>query len=274
MSKLDELKELREKLNITVVGENNYPYDEPCVIVSNHNCLMDIFYLPSVINEDLVSMVSARLAYKKGDRLEVINKYLNAFPCEAHGGRIYSNLGLENASKILQEGISINIFPEGAYIPDNTIVNRGRTGASRILFNARDNGVKANLVPIAINIKSEIKDLDNYNPNSDEVEIVISEPVNYEKEYELYKSTTNPEFHNELYHNVVDYAMIYAATSIDKKYIHEYIELTPKGNVMFANGETVNTDEAQNRSYINQYEAELRERKNMLIKSLKYNKGK
>ena len=125
------------------------------------------------------------------------------------------------ASKILEEGISINIFPEGAYIPDNSVVHRGRTGASRILFNARDNGVKAYLVPIAINIKSKIKDLDNFNPNSDEVEIVISEPINYEKEYELYKEITNPQFHNELYHNVVNYAMINVAISIDKKYINE-----------------------------------------------------
>ena len=272
MSKLDELKELREKLNITVTGEENYPYGEPCLIVSNHNCLMDIFYIPTVINEDLVSMVSARLAYKKGERLEVVDKYLNTFPCEAHGGRIYAKLGIDYASDILYKGQSISIFPEGAYIPDNTVVHRGRTGAARILFNARDKGVKPYIVPVSINIKDKIEELDNYNPTDNEVEIKILEPLDYEKEYELYKIVNSLKYKNSLYHSIIDEAMIEISLSMSKTYIHEYIKLFPKGNVMFANGETVDKDEAQNNEYVERYISELKEKENKLIKTLKYNK--
>ena len=99
MSKLEELKKLKEQLQLEIVGKNNIPSDAPSVIISNHNRLMDIFYLPFAFDEDIISLVSARLVYKQDqDRLSYINKYLNAFPIEAHGGKTYSNIPLPKAS--------------------------------------------------------------------------------------------------------------------------------------------------------------------------------
>ena len=147
-TKLEELKELRDQLNISINGLNNYQVGEPNLIICNHNCLMDIFYLPSVLPEETVSLVSARLMYKKDpERKKMVNRYLNAMPIEAHGGRLYSSLCLKYATELLCNNISLNIFPEGAYVPEN-IIYRGRTGASRILFYARKNGIKPNLISL------------------------------------------------------------------------------------------------------------------------------
>ena len=65
MSKLEELKKLKEQLQLEIVGKNNIPSDAPSVIISNHNRLMDIFYLPFAFDEDIISLVSARLVYKQ-----------------------------------------------------------------------------------------------------------------------------------------------------------------------------------------------------------------
>lgn len=53
MSKLDELKKLRNQVNLVIKNLDNYPKDEINVLVSNHNCLMDIFYLPMSLPEEI-----------------------------------------------------------------------------------------------------------------------------------------------------------------------------------------------------------------------------
>ncbi len=64
ISKLDELRELREKLNISVNGLENIKENKSAILVSNHSCLMDIFYVPCVIDKDIISLISSRLMYK------------------------------------------------------------------------------------------------------------------------------------------------------------------------------------------------------------------
>lgn len=268
-TKLEELKELRDQLNISINGLNNYQVGEPNLIICNHNCLMDIFYLPSVLPEETVSLVSARLMYKKDpERKKMVNRYLNAMPIEAHGGRLYSSLCLKYATELLCNNISLNIFPEGAYVPEN-IIYRGRTGASRILFYARKNGIKPNLIPVSINIKNEIKDLDNFYPNDDEVEINILEPINYDEAYFMFMDTNNPEYKNTALHMPIDEGMRLIADSIDRKYVNEYIKLRPKNNVIFDDGSTLDTSIAQSLFYIQQYNHRLDKEKEKILKALK-----
>ena len=57
MNKLEELKKLREHVNLVVKNLDNYPKDEINVLVSNHNCLMDIFYLPMALPEEIISLM-------------------------------------------------------------------------------------------------------------------------------------------------------------------------------------------------------------------------
>ena len=96
-NKLDELKKLKNDL-IKVNGLENIDNKIPSIIISNHNCLMDIFYLPLVLNNEIVSLISPRLIYKKVEnRQETVNKYLYAMPIEAHGGKTYSNICIKQS---------------------------------------------------------------------------------------------------------------------------------------------------------------------------------
>ena len=266
MSKLDELKKLREEININILGKENYPKDAPSVIVTNHNRLMDIFYVPTAIDEEMVSLVSARLIYKQDkDRLEMVNKYLNAFPIEAHGGKNYSDMCLNYASNILLEGVSVGIFPEGAYLPGKDIVYRGRTGGVRILFNSLEHYKYAYLLPISIDVESK-NDLDSYTPDvEDQVKIQILEPIDPLIYYRDYKTSYEKD-KNKVLHELTNIAMNNIANSLDRRYLDEYIELYPKGNVIFKDGSKIDKEEAQIKEYKDKYNNDLKELSLKLIR--------
>lgn len=268
MNKLDELKKLRSQVNLIVKNLDNYPKEEINVLVSNHNCLMDIFYLPMSLPEEIVSLISARLVYKnENDRKEIVNKYLYAMPIEAHGGSIYANMCLEQAIQILEKGKSVNIFPEGAYVYDKKIF-RGRTGASRLVYNSRDNGQRVNLVPVSIYV-SRNNDLDSYNKIGDNMEVNILPSINYEDAYYNYKHSQTKEERNTFLHQPIDIAMQSIANSLGLPYDENYIELRTKGNVMFADGNVVDVNTAQNNEFIHRYNEELKTRTLRLLKNMK-----
>lgn len=256
MSKLEALKELREKLNVVIEGKDNYPKDYPSVIISNHNRLLDIFYVPMCIDDDIVSLVSSRLVYRKNDinRFNMVNKYLNGFPIEAHGGSAYSGMCIDYASKILASGNSVSIFPEGAYIDDRDNVYRGRTGAARILFRALDKERFSYLLPVSVDVKSN-DDLDSYNPDlNSEITIRILEPINPYDYYYEYKKNGND---NQILHEFINKGMANIASSLNRNFINEYIELTPKNNVIFRDNTVIEKEEAKRIEYIRKYDKEL-----------------
>lgn len=270
-NKLEILKQLLQYIKIK--GLENYPKDEPSIIFANHSCLKDIFYLPAALDKPSVSLISPRLIYKRiPDRQELIDKYLYAMPIEAHGGKTYSDICLDEASNILQNNINLNIFPEGAYIEDNKTVHRGRTGAARILFNAYNNGIKANFIPVSINILNPNSDLDNYEFTPTDIEITLLPQIPYENEFDKFISSQNQEQKNEALHSIIDKGMENISKTLNKIYIPEYIELIPKGNVIFENGNTIPIEQAQNYQYINKYKTQLQQRSKQLIKEIKNTK--
>lgn len=264
-SKLEKLKELRELVNLEVRGLENYPIGEPNILIANHNCLMDIFYLPMSLEENIVSLISSRLIYKNEiERKQMVEKYLYSMPIEAHGGSIYSEMCLKYATELVCNGISVSIFPEGAYLSEN-IIHRGRTGASRILYSARERGIRPNLIPVSIDIKSDNLDLDSYHPLDDNVIVTITEPINYENDYYNYLNANTTEEKNVCLHKPIDEGMINISKSLNIQYSDDYIELWPKNNVIFENGITVPTSDAQSENYIFLYEKELAKRTRQLI---------
>lgn len=265
MSRLENLKRLRDNLDIQIKGQENYPKDAPCVIITNHNRLLDIFYTPLAFDENIVSLISARLVYKKDvSRLKAVNKYLNAFPIEAHGGSKYSDLCLDYASRILLEQISLSICPEGAYLEDQDCVYKGRTGAARILFKSLDYYNFAYLLPVSIDIETD-KELDSYKVGNDKVNIQILEPINPINYYRNYNNSYEND-RNAVLHSLIRDGMVKISESLNREYLNKYIELYPKGNVIFLGGSTVETDKAQNQKYIKQYEEDLKKLSLRLIK--------
>lgn len=271
-NKLDALKDLRKKLNIEINGiENYFQNNNPSLIVANHSCLMDIFYLPLSLPENTVSLISPRIMYKRiPKRQQMVQKYLYAMPIEAHGGLNYVNICLEEATNLLRNGISLNIFPEGAYVLDNSAIYKGRTGASRILYGAFSEGVDVNLIPVSINIKDKIKDLDGYDIENYKIEISILKQISYDKYFLNYLANfENKDLRNVYLHKPIDEALGQIATNLNKPYISDYIELTPKNNVIFQDGTVIAKDRANEQEYLQLYKEELHKYSTGLCKTLK-----
>lgn len=269
INKLEELKKLRDQLQLEIKGVENYPSDGPSLLFSNHNCLMDIFYLPMTIPGVTVSFISSRLIYKPIlQRQEMIDRFLYAMPIEVHGGPLYSELCMRYASKLLNHGISVNIFPEGAYIEQNEVVTRGRTGVARILYHSRENGRSPYFVPVAIDVKKKTSDLDCYTPTLESVCVSILKPIDYESEYRKYINANTREEKNKLLHAITDKGMMAIASSLGRPYQMEYLPLSKRETILFASGRTLPTEEAMNPFYAHVYENELEDRYQNLAKCL------
>lgn len=266
MSKLEELKELRKNFDIQINGIENISQDNPNLFISNHNCLMDIFFLPMSLPSNIVSLISSRLIYKKEiERQRMVEKYLYAMPIEAHGGNKYSDMCINSASTLLSSNIDIGIFPEGAYVNEN-VVYRGRTGAARILYNSRKMGTVANFVPVAIDINKDNLELDSYNLEGTKVTISILNPIDYNEYYESYMSTSSKDEKNYMLHKPIDQGLEAIAKELNRKYVNEYIELYPKNNIILENGDVVPTLLAQSEYYTSLYASQLEERKIRIYK--------
>lgn len=271
-SKIEELRKLRNNIELVVNGDPTVLHEAPTIVITNHNCLKDIFYLPMSLSKEtqIISLISSRLIYKnEKERQNLVNKYLYSMPIEAHGGKSYVNLCLNSAAKLLYEGNNLNVFPEGAYIDDKEHVYKGRTGAIRILFSAKEKGSHPNIVPIALAVDSVDNNLDSYDLSThDKVVVNILKPINYNDAYYNYKNSANLQEKNINLHKVIDTGMMAIANSLDREYIDSYIELYPKGNVIFADGKKIDTNIAQNQSYILQYKNDIEKRSKSLKKVL------
>lgn len=265
-AKKNNLSDFQNRINLHVYGLENLPKHGPSIFIANHNCLMDIFYLPAALPNLSVNLISPRLIYKPNlPRQKIINDLLYSMPLEAHGGREYSQICLDKATSILCENIDLTIFPEGAYLSPSNYIYKGRTGAARILYNAKNNGIFPNLVPVAIKIINNNLDLDSYSEQNDIVNVYILPPINYNKFYLDYINTTSFSVKNNALHNVIKECMQNIAYTLNKIYCDKYIQLIPKNNVIFRDGTTINVDLAQNDYYINLYNKELTARKNKIL---------
>lgn len=268
--KYNELQKLREILNFTIEGLENYPVnDRPIFLIANHSQLMDIFYLAMSSLDRGVMIVSNRVAYKNTlDRKEIVDKYLYTLPLElAH--KLYSDITINAAVKILCQGVNMSIFPEGVY-NDKKAITRGRTGVARILFETCKQGVMPYLVPVAIDSKTNDPNLNRYKVcEDDEIEVKILEPIDYNYLLYEYLKCDNFKERNFILHEVTDIGMKNIADALNIPFIKEYKEAIPKDNIMFEDGSTIYLSDAILEENVSRFKMEIDNRTNRLVKILK-----
>lgn len=236
------LQTIGREMAITTHGFDDMP-EGPNVFVANHACMRDIFAIPASLPEDCDVVISSRLAYKNSSvdtavRRLVIEKALHTIPLEVHGGKEYLKAGLEMARRALLDGRSLLIFPEGAYTGDAQ-VTKGRTGASRILFDANVGGVEPNLLPVGIRYEPWPTDLDAYMPQDEQIHVTLCDPVDYVAAYRDYTASTDHESRRQALRAPIDMAMRAIAEATNLPYIDEPIELWPRKTMILESGEEV-----------------------------------
>lgn len=236
------LETIGREMAIITHGFDDMP-EGPNVFVANHACMRDIFAIPASLPEDCDVVISSRLAYKNSSvdaavRRLVIENALHTIPLEVHGGKEYLEVGLKMAKQALLDGRSLLIFPEGAYTGDAQ-VTKGRTGASRILFEASIGGVKPNLLPVGIHYKPWPTDLDAYMPQDEQIHVTLGDPIDYTAAYRHYVTSTDHESRRQALRAPIDMAMRAIAELTDLPYIDEPIELWPRKTMILESGEEV-----------------------------------
>ena len=73
---------------------------------------------------------------------------------------------------------------------------------------------------------------------------------------------------------MTDRGMKQIAESLGREYVDEYIELNPKGNVMFPDGEKIDAIEAQKEELIQKYDKHLKTLRLTLSKDICLNNSK
>lgn len=243
--KKQALKDISKKIDLTVEGVENYSFEKPSVIIANHRCMKDIFVLPSALPEACKIIMSSRLMWKqnspeKMQRRKLIEDSLYGIPIEVHGSKERLDIGLNMARVALSENWSVGIFPEGAYVPGNQVY-KGRTGASRILFDSkRFDNTDANLIPVAIDYQENISnDLDYYNFNNDSVKVTICEPIDYDRYYYDYLESTNKQEIKQALRAPIDIAMKSIAKVLNLPYKDEYIEIYKRDTIVLEDGSEI-----------------------------------
>lgn len=236
------LQTIGREMAITTHGFDDMPED-PNVFVANHACMRDIFAIPASLQEDCDVVIGSRLAYKNSSvdtavRRLVIENALHTIPLEVHGGKEYLEVGLKMARQALLDGRSLLIFPEGAYTGDAQ-VTKGRTGASRILFEASIGGVKPNLLPVGIHYEPWPTDLDAYIHQDEQIDITLCDPIDYTKAYQKYTTSTDHESRRQALRAPMDMAMRAIAEATDLPYIDKPIELWQRKTMILESGEEV-----------------------------------
>lgn len=268
--KYQKLQELKERLNFIIEGLENYPEgDRPIYFIANHSCLMDIFYLSMAVPDNQVMVVSNRIVYKPiKEKQETVNKYLYTLPLEPTGKK-YADITINAASRILESGINLSIFPEGVY-NDRTAITRGRTGMARILFDTCKKGINPYLVPIAIDVDTEDNTLDRYKIcEEDKVTVKILEPIDYEYLIKDYICSDNRDEKNAILHEVTDTGMINIANALGVPFTGAYKPAIPKDNIMFQDGSTIPLEAAGLDVNINRFQEEIDNRTQRLVRVLK-----
>lgn len=96
--------------NLTVEGLENIPNDRPFVLIANHQSNSDIFYLLGTIGRPVSLVAKAELG-----KVPILVRWLKAM-----GGLLMDRSDLRqsmqtilNGIKLVKQGISVGIFPEG-----------------------------------------------------------------------------------------------------------------------------------------------------------------
>src|SRR5690606_12698786 len=91
-----------------IIGKENIPPSGPVILVANHESLLDGFLLASFWPQPIISLSAAYLF-----KLPIVGLFLRsigAIPVRNEGNEV---AGMRAAIRVLQEGKTLVIFPEG-----------------------------------------------------------------------------------------------------------------------------------------------------------------
>lgn len=153
---------------IKVIGEENIPKDKPVLFVSNHQGNFDIPILLGFIEKPKAFVAKEEL--EKFPLVSTWMKYMNCVFMNRNNSR-ESIKAINEGIKILKEGYSLVIFPEGTRSKDGNL-GEFKAGALKL---ATKSGVS--IIPVTIKGSNQIMKKGSFVIRPSKVEVIISAPV-------------------------------------------------------------------------------------------------
>ncbi|MBD3688845.1 1-acyl-sn-glycerol-3-phosphate acyltransferase [Nanchangia anserum] len=194
-------------------GAENIPATGPAILASNHLAVIDSFFLPMLIDREVVFMGKADYFTGTGIKGRLVANFMRAvgtIPVDRSGGK-KSLAALRTGLKRLDEGGLFGIYPEGTRSPDGKLY-RGKTGVARL---ALESG--APVLPVAMIESNIAQPIGTRIPRLHRVGVIIGEPLDFSR----YRGLENDRFvlraiTDEIMYNLMclsgqEYADVYAA---------------------------------------------------------------
>ncbi len=160
-----------------VRGLDNLPPEGPAIIAGNHMHFMDSIFVPLLAPRPVVYLAKKDYFTGRGIKGTVTRwffKLNNQLPMDRGGGS-GSQASLEAGLKVLREGNSLGIYPEGTRSPDGKLY-RGRTGIARLVLESG-----APVIPVAIIGTDKIQPAGRLIPKFRRVGVVFGSPMDFSR---------------------------------------------------------------------------------------------
>jgi 1-acyl-sn-glycerol-3-phosphate acyltransferase len=160
-----------------IEGRTNVPSAGPAIMASNHLSFSDSFFLALVLPRPITYL--AKSDYFTGRGLKgwatrVFFITIGQVPVDRSGGRA-SEAAINTATRILNRGELLGIYPEGTRSPNGTMY-RGKTGLARMALEAH-----APIVPVAMINTYEIQPPGTLRPRLKRVGIRVGTPLDFSR---------------------------------------------------------------------------------------------
>ena len=162
-----------------VRGAENVPEEGAAIMASNHLAVIDSFFLPLVLDRELVFIGKQEYftgAGIKGRLTAGFMRGVGTIPVDRGGGKA-SEAALRTGLRRLADGDLFGIYPEGTRSPDGRLY-RGKTGIARL---ALESG--APVIPVAMVGTDEAQPPGRRIPKVMRIGVVIGEPLDFSRYY-------------------------------------------------------------------------------------------
>lgn len=160
-----------------VEGLDHIPAKGPAILASNHLSFSDSFILPLVVPRSIVFLAKSDYFTGRGFKGWFSRFFFTGVgqvPVDRSGGRA-SEAAITTATRILDEGSLLGIYPEGTRSP-NGIMYRGKTGVARMALEA-----KVPVIPVAMINTYEIQPPGQLLPRLYRVGVRIGAPLDFSR---------------------------------------------------------------------------------------------
>lgn len=160
-----------------IEGLENIPADGPAILASNHLAVVDSLYLPLMVPRRITFLAKSEYFTTPGIKGRFNKFFYSAsgqVPIDRKGGEA-AQAALRTASRVLEEGNLLGLYPEGTRSPDGRLY-KGKTGIARM---ALECGVP--VIPVAMigtNIMNPIGSK-SYRPTK--ITVRVGEPLDFSR---------------------------------------------------------------------------------------------